>query len=182
MLHVLVRLGILHWFTNICLSSLTILIWAVEGKGTSIIFQNAGDSQWSKCRCVQKAKPKCAGWTPACCHGWINLLYLFFFAYPALIADGTIWYVDFRVLSLLKSKAQGLRTNVYLGVLFGTWCYVISITTSKGFHFCWSLVAVFSVFIHTSPVSSSQCAHQTSCRFYLMWAKHMWTWVVVLFD
>lgn len=44
----------------------------------------------------------------------------FLFAYPALIADGTMWYVDFRVLSLLKSEAQGLRTNVYLGVLFGT--------------------------------------------------------------
>lgn len=85
----------LHW---------QFLRWPLEGKGASIIFWNDGDSQWNNCRCVQKAQTKCAGWTPACCHGWIHWLYLFLFAYTALIADGTMWCMDFRVLSLLKSK------------------------------------------------------------------------------
>lgn len=110
----------LHW---------QFLRWPLEGKGASIIFWNAGDSQWSNCRCVQRAKAKRAGWTPARCRGCTHLLYLFLSAYLALVADGTMWCSASQSLKgMVKYSARTKNQHV---PRCSFWYLMWSTTTSQ---------------------------------------------------
>lgn len=163
MLHFLERLGILLWFTNnICFSSLTIPKMTSWSKGSKHNFLKCWWFSMEQLQVCAESQSQLCWMNEYCIPPWLNTsaLPISLCLCRVLMQCWSMWWMHFRVLSLLKDIMKySARTKNQHVCRFFLLPAVLNIIWRLVLSFCWSLVTVFSVFIYSSPVCSSQCIH-----------------------